>query len=353
MRGAPVGVQPAAPADAARGHAGPPQRERVQRAPVEGLGDLDRAATPGPPSAGRRRSRRRSSRGWRAARRAGRRTGPWRGRRCRAHAGRTRDDRRASHLDLCQRARRRRPAGAAARARAQRSGTARRDRPRSRRPRSGHERGVDEAVVSVAAARTACASRAIAGSPARLARVGVQARELAAGDEAREALVPGLQPAAGELDGLARGPSRPAGHERRARRAEAVEALADLAVAHHDCEVVTELTELPLHRCGFGEDSTMLERRSIRCSIAPARESPPAIRSRSWSRFLFCRAPRGGLSFGGFARRALAAAFFAAAFFAAAPWRRRSGSAGGEVRPRCSFFEAAESAGSCPEASCT
>ena len=59
--------------------------------------------------------------------------------------------------------------------------------------------------------------------------------------------MPALQLAADELDSVARGTLAPgAGHEGRARRAEAVKALADLLTADHDCDVVTELPASPL-----------------------------------------------------------------------------------------------------------
>ena len=54
--------------------------------------------------------------------------------------------------------------------------------------------------------------------------------------------MPALELTSGQLDCFVRRAlRRRAGHEDRAGRAEAVEALADLAGGHHDCEVVTEL----------------------------------------------------------------------------------------------------------------
>jgi hypothetical protein len=58
--------------------------------------------------------------------------------------------------------------------------------------------------------------------------------------------VPALEGAPHELDRVARRAvaTRP-GHERRARRPEAIEPIADLADAVHDCDVVTELPASP------------------------------------------------------------------------------------------------------------
>src|SRR5207302_2235664 len=75
-----------------------------------------------------------------------------------------------------------------------------------------------------------------------LARIAVERRELAVGEEAREAHVPRREVAPRALRGLARAVrARIAGHEHNALRAEALESLARLARARHDCFVVTEL----------------------------------------------------------------------------------------------------------------
>jgi hypothetical protein len=79
----------------------------------------------------------------------------------------------------------------------------------------------------------------------RFPRVGVEARQLAVGDEAREAHVPLLELLPREAGGRAGDVLLGRADEHRAPRAEAREALGDLADAHHDCFVVTA-DEAPL-----------------------------------------------------------------------------------------------------------
>ncbi len=127
------------------------------------------------------------------------------------------------------------------------------------------ERGVDETVGQRGGdahrLRQARHHRAHRHLPAWIL---VQERELAAREKAREALVPALQPAPDELDGLLRGTlATGACHEGRAGGAKAVEAIADLADAHHDCDVVTGLTGLL--------DSPLLD--SVPADSAPSEDS--------------------------------------------------------------------------------
>ena len=101
--------------------------------------------------------------------------------------------------------------------------------------------------------------------------IAVEPRELAAGEEPREAQMPGLQLARDHCRRLARGaPSTRAAHERRTRRAETLEARTDLGAGSHDCEVVTAdglwLDSLPLEELDSLEGSLLEEEEPVEVS---------------------------------------------------------------------------------------
>jgi hypothetical protein len=95
------------------------------------------------------------------------------------------------------------------------------------------------------------------------ARVAVQERELAVGAKARKARVPAEQLTADQRHRLAgRAPRARPGHEGRAARAEAIERIPGLGLAHQDWEVVTAdaaAVGSPLFPLASLEDSPPLE----------------------------------------------------------------------------------------------
>jgi len=242
-----VAPAPAAPADAARGDACAGELERVQRASVKWAFDLDRA---------------RDLLGPADEQVAGAVDGEARMRcECFAeqvgeqplgqsaavqHQARRARDRACLEVDfeLPPAPRRRRGGGLAGGRKRERGGE--RERLAQIAGVAGalelsYERAVDEAAAQ--RPRLAHGLREARHQRAhrhRLARVAVQARELAAGLEAREALMPCKQRAPDQRRGLVRRASLPgADHQRRAARAEAVELLDRLALGAHDCDVVT------------------------------------------------------------------------------------------------------------------
>jgi hypothetical protein len=287
VRRAPVGVQPASPPDAAGRHAASRQLERVQDALVkralhthlardaasaadrEVAGAVDRKAGVCP-------ERLREHVGEQALREAAG---------IELDARRARDARRAL-VDVEE---------APARAAARRRGSARRrererELQRQRPAQVAHVAAVLDLVEQSAIDQSVGAHRREhhgLGEPChqwadgdRAARIGVQQRELAVGQKARELVVPFAQPALREVGGgVRRTLWRVAFDQHLTRGAEAVKRSPGLHARAHDCEVVTadglllELLELEPELFSLEPDP---EVEPELCSLEPALVEPPS-----------------------------------------------------------------------------